>query len=212
MLRRTSMHCEYLFSIMNAYVTSVLWVKIFNEISIQWNARVLTQGSFGQLANGNPLEHSCLENPMDRGTWQATVHGVSKSQTWLRNCTFFYLCMLKFRIWFSHFSVIWKYKTSEKEVLMLILRYLSFHLQTDYSGNLKFFYPLLIQCLQAKLFTNFKVYAMQLMVFAIWYLPFLNHLLFSLLYTLSSLWCLSSDWLTRGTENRKISWSSQMTV
>ena len=25
--------------------------------------------------NGNPLQHSCLENPMDRGTWWATVHG-----------------------------------------------------------------------------------------------------------------------------------------
>ena len=31
--------------------------------------------------NGNPLKYSCLENPMDRGAWQATVHGVSKSQT-----------------------------------------------------------------------------------------------------------------------------------
>ena len=29
--------------------------------------------------NGNPLQHSCLENPMDRGTWWATVHGVAKS-------------------------------------------------------------------------------------------------------------------------------------
>ena len=31
--------------------------------------------------NGNPLQHSCLENPMDGGDWQATVHGVAKSQT-----------------------------------------------------------------------------------------------------------------------------------
>ena len=28
--------------------------------------------------NGNPLEYSCLENPMDRGAWQATVHGIAK--------------------------------------------------------------------------------------------------------------------------------------
>ena len=28
--------------------------------------------------NGNPLQCSCLENPMDRGVWQATVHGVAK--------------------------------------------------------------------------------------------------------------------------------------
>ena len=31
--------------------------------------------------NGNPLLYSCLENPMDRGAWQATVHGVAKSGT-----------------------------------------------------------------------------------------------------------------------------------
>ena len=32
--------------------------------------------------NGNPLQYSCLENPMDRGVWQATVHGVTQSRTW----------------------------------------------------------------------------------------------------------------------------------
>ena len=31
--------------------------------------------------NGNPVQYSCLENPMDRGAWWATVHGVAKSQT-----------------------------------------------------------------------------------------------------------------------------------
>ena len=29
--------------------------------------------------NGNPLQYSCLENPMDRGAWQATVHSVAES-------------------------------------------------------------------------------------------------------------------------------------
>ena len=33
--------------------------------------------------NGNPLQYFCLENSMDRGTWRATVHGVTKSQTHL---------------------------------------------------------------------------------------------------------------------------------
>ena len=33
--------------------------------------------------NGHPLQFSCLENPMDRGAWQATLHGVPKSLTWL---------------------------------------------------------------------------------------------------------------------------------
>ena len=31
--------------------------------------------------NGKSLQYSCLENPMDRGAWRATVHGVLKSQT-----------------------------------------------------------------------------------------------------------------------------------
>ena len=34
--------------------------------------------------NGNPLQYSCLENPMDRGAWRATVHGAAKSQRRLR--------------------------------------------------------------------------------------------------------------------------------
>ena len=34
--------------------------------------------------HGNPLQHSCLENPTDRGAWRATVHGVRKSQTQLK--------------------------------------------------------------------------------------------------------------------------------
>ena len=34
--------------------------------------------------HGNPLQYSCLENPMDRGAWQATVHRVTKSQTRLK--------------------------------------------------------------------------------------------------------------------------------
>ena len=36
---------------------------------------------------GSPLQYSCLENPMDRGAWQATVHGVAKSRTRLSDFT-----------------------------------------------------------------------------------------------------------------------------
>ena len=39
----------------------------------------------------NPLQYSCLENPMDRGAWWATVHRVTKSQTWLSDFTFTFL-------------------------------------------------------------------------------------------------------------------------
>ena len=46
-----------------------------------------TQGSIPELGrcpgeeNGNPLQYSCLENSMDRGAWQAAVHGVTNSRT-----------------------------------------------------------------------------------------------------------------------------------
>ena len=38
-------------------------------------------GRFPGEANGNPLQYSCLGNPMDRGAWQAIVHRVTKKQT-----------------------------------------------------------------------------------------------------------------------------------
>ena len=38
-------------------------------------------GRSPEIGNGDPLQDSCLENPMDRGAWQATVHGVAKSRT-----------------------------------------------------------------------------------------------------------------------------------
>ena len=37
--------------------------------------------------NGNPLQYPCLENPMDRGAWWATVHGVAKTMAWLSTQT-----------------------------------------------------------------------------------------------------------------------------
>ena len=38
-------------------------------------------GGFPGREHGNPLQYSCLENSMDTGTWQATVHRVAKSRT-----------------------------------------------------------------------------------------------------------------------------------
>ena len=37
-------------------------------------------GRFPGEGNSNPLQYSCLENPLDRGFWWATVHGVAKSR------------------------------------------------------------------------------------------------------------------------------------
>ena len=41
-------------------------------------------GRFPGRGHSNPLWYSCLENPMDKGAWEATVHRVAKSQIWLK--------------------------------------------------------------------------------------------------------------------------------
>ena len=48
-------------------------------------------GRFPGGGNGKLIQYSCLENPMDRGAWQATVHGVTKSRTLLK-CLSMHIC------------------------------------------------------------------------------------------------------------------------
>ena len=50
----------------------------------RWKKRGLDPwvGKIPGGGHGNPLQYSCLENPMDRGAWQATVHGAPQCQTW----------------------------------------------------------------------------------------------------------------------------------
>ena len=52
--------------------------------------RSLGRGKLSAEGNDNPLQQSCLENSMDRGAWQATVHGIAKSQT-LNDFTFTFM-------------------------------------------------------------------------------------------------------------------------
>ena len=58
-------------------------IKLYQRIKLLWICVILPI-NFGE-GNGTPLQHSCLGNPMDRGAWRATVHGVAKSQTRLNN-------------------------------------------------------------------------------------------------------------------------------
>ena len=44
-------------------------------------------GRSPEKGNGNPLQYSCLENPMDRGAWQAIIHAVAESRTRLSDFT-----------------------------------------------------------------------------------------------------------------------------
>ena len=74
-----------------------MWLKIKMYSLLNWSfpsgsvvknspANVGDAGSIPRLGRspgegkGNPLQYSCLGNPMDRGSWRATVHGISKSQ------------------------------------------------------------------------------------------------------------------------------------
>ena len=59
-------------------------VKILPAMQEIWVQFLGWEESPGE-GNGNPLQYSCLENPMDRGAWQITVHGVAKIWTGLSN-------------------------------------------------------------------------------------------------------------------------------
>ena len=51
--------------------------------------------------HGNPLQYSCLENPMDRGAWQATVHRVAQCGTWLKQLSTQHVLISQGHIWSS---------------------------------------------------------------------------------------------------------------
>ena len=66
---------------------------------------------------GNPLQHSCLENPMDGGAWWATVHGVAKSRTQLSDFTSLCQIVIEFSMSsYQHFNFVyttfWELKRS----------------------------------------------------------------------------------------------------
>ena len=76
--------------------------------------------------NGNPLQYSCLENPMDRGAWQATVHGFAKSQTRLNDFTFTFFCIIVGLSLMCFFSNAYYFNLCPlfyKPLMMLLLEY-----------------------------------------------------------------------------------------
>ena len=86
------------------FITCYLWLLYSFPGGSDGKASACNAGDLGSIpglgrspgeGHGNPLQYSCLENPMDRGAWRATVHGVTKSQTRLNDFTWL----------FSHFTV-----------------------------------------------------------------------------------------------------------
>ena len=88
---------------------------------------VLGLGRSPGEGNGNPLQYSCLGNPMDRGAWWATVHGVTKSWTRLSRYLSF-LSMLPRRVSImGNISLLTKFK---KKTSLEVCRYIPFCLFT----------------------------------------------------------------------------------
>ena len=73
----------YLYTHTHTYIHTSLYVPSISEhldCFPRVDYRKYCYSTHGE-GNGNPLQYSCLENPVDRGGWRATVHGVAKSRT-----------------------------------------------------------------------------------------------------------------------------------
>ena len=67
-----------------------IWASLVDQMvesacNVRNTGLIPGSGRFPGKGNGNPLQYSCLGNPRARGAWQATVYGVTKSQT--RHCS-----------------------------------------------------------------------------------------------------------------------------
>ena len=79
------------FSFIEIYVTDMrslqvaLAVKNLPAVDAEDVGSIHGSGRSPEGGHGNPLQYSCLENPMEKGAWRATVHGVAKSWAGLRD-------------------------------------------------------------------------------------------------------------------------------
>ena len=80
--------------------------------------------------HGNPLQYSCLENPMDRGAWWGTIHGVPKSWTWLVTNTFIFIIDLQYCVNFCSIAKLVSYTY----VLFHIIFYYGLSQDIEYSS------------------------------------------------------------------------------
>ena len=81
----------------------ITWASLVSSVSKESAYSAGDLGSIPGLGrspgegNGNPLQHSCLENPTDRGAWWASVHGVAKSwECWNIYILLYFLCSVLF--------------------------------------------------------------------------------------------------------------------
>ena len=89
------------------YLAKLLWLSVHNIMGFPGGSLVkntpVNAGDLGSIpgsgrslgeGNGNPLKYSCLENPMDRGAWWATV---TRSQTWLSDWSCMHACITSYK-------------------------------------------------------------------------------------------------------------------
>ena len=77
------------------YCTFSLIIFHLSNTPHNWLRLLLIVPLMNGEGDGNPLQYSCLENPMDGGAWWAAVHGVAKSRTWLSD----FLSLFTFMHW-----------------------------------------------------------------------------------------------------------------
>ena len=70
------------------FILLIIYISVKEELKqfFKVNSKGVLEMTLGE-GNGTPLQYSCLENPMDGGAWWAVLHGVTKSQTRLRDFT-----------------------------------------------------------------------------------------------------------------------------
>ena len=87
---KKKIHCFRNFN-STGHVCDIVILKIhscfwsLNVTRYVWN--IPMSGRLPGEGNGNSLQYSCLGNPMDKGVWRATVHGIMESQIWLSDYT-----------------------------------------------------------------------------------------------------------------------------
>ena len=73
------------------FLLASLVAQRLKRLPAMWETGPITGSGRSPEGNDNPLQYSCLENPMDGGAWWAIVHGVAKSQTRLSDFTFTFI-------------------------------------------------------------------------------------------------------------------------
>ena len=99
-----------MYTLAHVFFTTVVKHPPANAGDSRDTASIPGSGRSPKIGNGNPLQYSCLENYMDRGAWQVTVHRVTNSQTWLNTHTYgYYSIKFLFCIVYSTCHLFWRY-------------------------------------------------------------------------------------------------------